>query len=76
MWINIPDLEVAYLSSHEGSDSSIMCVTCLYELLYNYLWSRLLHPNSAKNSGAQRDRAKASDFSHKLKTTGSVTVYS
>ena len=31
-------------------------ITCLYELLYNYLWSRLLQPNSAKNSGAQRDR--------------------
>ena len=26
------------------------------ELLYNYLWPRLLHPNSADNSGAQRDR--------------------
>ena len=33
-----------------------MCVTCLYELLYNYLWPRLLHPNSADNSGAQRQR--------------------
>ena len=38
------------------SDFSIMCVTCLYELLYNYLWPRLLHPNSADNSGAQRQR--------------------
>ena len=38
------------------SDSSIKCVTCLYELLYNYLWPRLLHPNSADNSRAQRDR--------------------
>ena len=36
--------------------SMIRSITCLYELLYNYLWSRLLHPNSAKNSGAQRDR--------------------
>ena len=26
------------------------------ELLYNYLWPRLLHPNSADNSGAQRNR--------------------
>ena len=38
------------------SDSSIKCVTCLYELLYNYLWPRLLHLNSADNSGAQRNR--------------------
>ena len=36
--------------------SMIRSITCLYELLYNYLWSPLLHPNSAKNSGAQRDR--------------------
>ena len=34
----------------------VSSVTCLYELLYIYLWSRLLHPNSADNSGAQRDR--------------------
>ena len=36
--------------------SMIRFIACLYELLLNYLWSRLLHPNSAKNSGAQRDR--------------------
>ena len=36
--------------------SMIRLIACLYELLLNYLWSRLLHPNSAKNSGAQRDR--------------------
>ena len=58
------------------SDSSIMCVTCLYELLYNYLWSRLLHPNSAKNSGAQRDRPTASDFSSNLQATGPEKIYS
>ena len=56
--------------------SMIRSITCLYELLYNYLWSRLLHPNSAKNSGAQRDRVRASDFSSNLKTTGSVKIYS
>ena len=60
MLINITGLEEAYLSSHEElwscsiSDSSIICVTCLYELLHNYLWPLLLHPNSAVNS--QRDR--------------------
>ena len=36
--------------------SMIRSITCLYELLHNYIWSRSLHPNSAKNSGAQRDR--------------------
>ena len=36
--------------------SMIRSITCLYELLHIYIWSRLLHPNSAKNSGAQRDR--------------------
>ena len=36
--------------------SMMRSITCLYELLYNYIWSHLLHPNSAKNSGAQRDR--------------------
>ena len=44
------------LRSCDISDSIIMCVTCLYELLYIYLWPRFLHPNSADNSGAQRDR--------------------
>ena len=49
--INIPDLEVAYylpmrdLRSCGISDSSIKYVSCPYELLYNYLWFRLLHPN-------------------------------
>ena len=36
--------------------SMIRSITCLCELSYNYLWSRLLQPNSANNSGAQRDR--------------------
>ena len=39
-----------------STGSMIRSITCLYELLYNYLWYRLLHPNSAKNSGVQRDR--------------------
>ena len=36
----------------------VLCASLvdLYELLYNYLWPRLLHPNSADNSGTQRDR--------------------
>ena len=59
MQINTPDLIYLImkdLRSCSISDSSIKCVPCLYELLYNYLWPRLLHPNSADNSGAQRDR--------------------
>ena len=36
--------------------SMIRSITCLYELLHIYIWSRFLHPNSAKNSEAQRDR--------------------
>ena len=41
----------------------IKCVTCPYELFCNYLWLRLLHPNSTDNSGAQRDRELRSQIS-------------
>ena len=44
------------LGVYDAAAFLMMCVTCLYELLYNYLWPCLLRPNSAKNSGAQRDR--------------------
>ena len=61
MQINISDLKVADLSSHEGS-------TKVRHFWFQYhvrhlsgrtvlkFWSRFLHPNSAKNFEAQRDR--------------------
>ena len=83
MWINIPDLEVAYLSSHEGSMTlqhfwfqyhvRHLSVRTVIQLFMVSLTASKL---SKEFWSSKRQRATASDFSSNLKTTGSVTIYS
>ena len=83
MSINIPDLEVACLSFHDGFTKlrhfwfqyhvrhlSVRTVTQL--LMVSLTASRLRR----EFCSSKWQRAKASDFSSNLKTTGSVTIYS
>ena len=83
MKINIPDLEVAYLSSHEGFTKlrhfwfqyhvrHLSVRTVIHLFMVSLSASKL----SKEFWSSKRQRAKASDFFSNLKTTGSVKIYS
>ena len=83
MKINIPDLEVAYLSSHEGF-TKLRHFWFQYQVRHLSVWT-IIHLfmvslTASKLSrqfwSSKRQRARASDFSSNLKTTGLVTIYS
>ena len=83
IYINIPDVEEAYLSSHEGSMKlqhfwfqyhvRHLSVRTVVQLFMASLTASKL---SRQFWSSKRQRARASDFSSNLKTTGSVTIYS
>ena len=83
MKINIPDLEVAYLSSHEGF-TKLRHFWFQYQVRHLSVWtiiqlfmaSLIASKLSRQFWSSERQRARASDFSSNLKTTGSVTIYS
>ena len=83
MEINIPDLEVAYLSSHEGF-TKLRYFWFQYQVRHLSVWTILqLFMTSLIASklnrqfwSSKRQRAKVSDFSSNLKTARSVTIYS
>ena len=83
IYINIPDVEEAYLSSHEGSVKlqhfwfqyhvrHLSVRTVIHLFMVSLSASKL----SKEFWSSKRQRARASDFSSNLKTTGSVTIYS
>ena len=83
MQINISDLKVADLSSHEGSTKvrpfwfqyhvrHLSVRTVLKLFMVSLSASKL----SKEFWSSKRQRAKASDFFSNLKTTGSVKIYS
>ena len=82
MKINIPDLEVAYLSYHEGFTKlqhfwfqyqvRHLSVRTVVQLFMASLTASKL---SRQFWSSKRQRARASDFSFNLKTTGSVAIY-
>ena len=83
MKINIPDLEVAYLSSHEGF-TKLRHFWFQYQVRHLSVWT-IIHLfmvslTASKLSrqfwSSKRQRARASDFSSNLKKTGAVTIYS
>ena len=83
MKINIPDLEVAYLSSHEGFTKLRhfwfqyhVCHLSVWTIIHLFMTSLTASKLSRQFWSSKRQRARASDFSANLKTTGSVTVYS
>ena len=82
IYINIPDVEEAYLSSHEGSMKlqhfwfqyhvRHLSVRTVVQLFMASLTASKL---SRQFWSSKRQRARASDFSSNLKTTGSVAIY-
>ena len=82
MKINIPDLEVAYLSSHEGF-TKLRHFWFQYQVRHLSVWtiiqlfmaSLIASKLSRQFWSSKTKRARASDFSSKLTTTGSVTIY-
>ena len=81
MLINIPDLEVAYLSSHEGSlklqyfwFQYHVCHLSAWTIIQLFMASLIASKLSRQFWSSKRKRARASDFSSKLTTTGSVTI--
>ena len=83
MLINIADLEVAHLSSHEGS-MKLRHFWFQYQVRHLSVWTMIeLFMASLTASKLSRQfyslksrRVRASDFSSNLKTSGSVTIYS
>ena len=83
MLINIADLEVAHLSSHEGS-TKLRHFWFQYQVRHLSVWTMIeLFMASLTASKLSRQfyslksrRVRASDFSSNLKTSGSVTIYS
>ena len=83
MLINIENLEVAYLSSYEGS-AKLLHFWFQYHVRHLSVWtiiqlfmaSLIASKLSRQFWSSERQRARASDFSSNLKTTGSITIYS
>ena len=83
MKINIPDPEVAYVSTHEGF-TKLRHFWFQYQVRHLSVWtiiqlfmaSLTASKLSRQFWSSKRQRARASDFSSNLKTTGSVTIYS
>ena len=82
MLISIPDLEAAYLSSHEGSTElrhfwfQYVRHLSVWTIIQLFMASLTASKLSRQFWSSKRQRARASDFSSNLKTTGSVTIYS
>ena len=83
MLISIPDLEAAYLSSHEGSTKLrhfwfqyYVRHLSVWTIIQLFMASLTASKLSRQFWSSKRQRARASDFSSNLKTTGSVTIYS
>ena len=77
MKINIPDLEVAYLSSHEGFTKLRhfwfqyhVCHLSVWTVRHLFMTSLTASKLSRQFWSSKRQRARASDFSTNLKTTG------
>ena len=83
IYINIPDVEEAYLSSHEGSMKlqhfwfqyhvRHLSVRTVVQLFMVTLTASKL---GKEFWSSKKQKARASDFSSNLKPTGSVTIYS
>ena len=83
MLISIPDLEAAYLSSREGSTELrhfwfqyYVRHLSVWTIIQLFMASLTASKLSRQFWSSKRQRARASDFSSNLKTTGSVTIYS
>ena len=81
MLISIPDLEAAYLSSHEGSTELrhfwfqyYVRHLSVWTIIQLFMASLTASKLSRQFWSSKRQRARASDFSSNLKTTGSVTI--
>ena len=83
MLISIPDLEAAYLSSHEGSTELrhfwfqyYVRHLSVWTIIQLFMASLTASKLSRQFWSSKRQRARASDFSSNLKKTGAVTIYS
>ena len=83
MLISIPDLEAAYLSSHGGSTELrhfwfqyYVRHLSVWTIIQLFMASLTASKLSRQFWSSKKQRARASDFSSNLKTTGSVTIYS